>query len=700
MKIALLGAGHIASLHASAIERHPDAHIVAIGDRDRPRATALAKHVGGAEVFEDPLAVLEHAKPEVVHVVVPPHDHARLAVAALRHGCHVYVEKPMALTVADAEEMIAVAREQRVSLCVGHNLLFDQTVSRAVQLVEQGAIGHVVSVEACYMFDPRRYPAILEEGAEHCHWSYRLPGGPLQDLMPHMGALLCRFLSELEEVHAVVQNRGVLPNGWPDEVRVLVKSSTALGVLGISLSERPDTISLTLKGTSGTVHADLFKNLVTLEQRSDLLPRAVARGLAGFGSAAQVLRGALGNVVDVARGRMDKTSGLSSLVSRFYAGIRDGSGPPVSLEESRRVVDLTARVWPEPGALGRRRPAMRSSTLGAGAAALVTGATGFIGSHLVERLRAEGIGVRALVRRNSIHAGRLAALDVEIVEGDLSEPDIVHRAARGVQRVYHVGASMSRSWADHREATIGGTEHLLQAAVDAGVERFVHLSTLAVYDLARARPGTVITEEHPYQVRPAEMGPYAHAKIQAEQLVVAARERDGLPATIVRPGIVIGPRGRVFFPHLGYRVGARLFIVPGSAAVPLPLTAVESTVDGIYRASVIPAAAGGTYNLVDDGEVTIADYLAQLIAVTGSDAKVVVLPYAMPYLATAGYELAARVGLVPRGITSRRQLRWKRAPVRFDTTKARTELGWTPALPLHEALVRTFTWYAGHYGTR
>ena len=699
MKIAMLGAGHIARLHAPAIRRQPGAHIVAIGDHDLTRANALARELGAEDVFGDPVAALQHAKPDVVHVLVPPHDHARLSLMAMRHGCHVYVEKPMALTLAEADEMVAVAREQKVCLCVGHNMLFDPTIQRAMQLVEEGAIGGTVSVEACYMFDPRRYPAILQEGAESCHWSYRLNGGPLQDLMPHMGSLVCRFLSEIEEVHAVGQNRGLLPKGWPDEIRVLVKSNAALGIVAISLSERPDTISIVLKGTRGTLHVDLFKNIVTLERRSDL-PRAIARGLSGFSVGAQYVKGAFGNVVQVCRGRMDKTSGLSSLVSRFYAAIRDGSPPPVSLEESRRVVELMTRIWPAPIA---RTPAMRACPASpprtSRSVALVTGATGFIGSHLVTRLVSEGIGVRALVRRNSIHAGRLVGIDVQVVEGDLADPQALAEATRGVQRVYHVGAPMSGSWAEHRDATIGGTDQLLGAAIAAGVERFVHVSTLAVYDLVSAKAGTLITEDWPYQPRAGQMGAYAHAKIEAEKLVLGARSR-GLAVTVVRPGIVVGPQGRVFFPHLGYRVGDRLFLVPGNAGLLLPLTSVENTVDGIYRASISPRAVGHAYNVVDDGDVTIADYLQEFIRVTGIDARVMVLPYVLPYIGTAGYELAASVGLLPKGITSRAQLRWKGARVRFDTTKAKTELGWTPAVPIQDALTMAFEWHASHSGAR
>jgi predicted dehydrogenase/nucleoside-diphosphate-sugar epimerase len=695
MKIAMLGAGHIARLHAPAIRRQPDVQIVAIGDHDLTRARALARDLGVADVFGEPAAALEHTKPDVVHVLAPPHDHARLSLMAMHHGCHVYVEKPMALTPTEADDMIAVARQQRVCLCVGHNMLFDPTVDRAVQLVAHGAVGDTVSVEASYLFDPRRYSAILQEGAEHCHWSYRLNGGPLQDLLPHMGSLVCKFVPALEEVHAITRNRGVLPSGWPDEIRVLVGSKTVLGILAISLSERPDTISLVVKGTEGTLNVDLFKNVLRLERRSHL-PRAIARGLSGFSAGGQYVKQAFGNVVQVGLGRMDKSSGLTSLVSRFYAAIREGTPPPVSLEESRRVVELMTRIWPTPtaptpaGAAFVAPPRRPHRTV-----ALVTGATGFIGSRLVTRLIAEGIGVRALVRRNSIHAGRLVGMDAHVVEGDLADSDVLLAATQGVQRVFHVAAPMSGGWAEHRAVTIAGTERLLDAALSAGVERFVHVSTLAVYDLATAKPGALVSEDWPYQARVGQMGAYAHAKIEAEKLVLDAYRR-GLPATIVRPGIVIGPRGRVFFPHLGYRVGDRVFLVPGHADVVLPLTYVDNTVDGMYRASIAPDATGHAYNLVDEGGVTVGGYLQAFISMTGVEARVINLPYALPYIATAGYEMAAGAGLLPRGITSRAQLRWKGARVRFDTTKARTELGWTPIVSIREALAMTFKWYVDH----
>jgi nucleoside-diphosphate-sugar epimerase len=130
----------------------------------------------------------------------------------------------------------------------------------------------------------------------------------------------------------------------------------------------------------------------------------------------------------------------------------------------------------------------------------------------------------------------------------------------------------------------------------------------------------------------------------------------------------------------------------------LPLTYVQNTVEALYLASVVERAIGQSYNIIDDGEITARAYLEQFRQITGTNARLVSVPYCLPYLATAAYEVGVGAGFLPKGVTSRAQLRWKQASVRFDNTKAKIELGWQPTIPLEEGITRTFRWYADHDG--
>ena len=692
MRVGIFGSGQIAWIHGRLIIKEPHATLVGIADTDLARAGKLARALGVEQVYADGARMIEEQRPDIIHILTPPETHADLSIMAMSRGCHVLVEKPMATTLPAAEAMVEAAKRYNVRLCADYNLLFDDLIQAATRLVSAGTVGDVVSAEAYYAYNATRNPALLEEGAQHCHWSYRLNGGPLEDLMPHMAALVLAFMpAGIEDLKAVNLNRGVLPPGWDDEVRVLLTSGRVLGSITISLSERPDLISLTVRGTRGQVTANLFSGILTV-QRSSPLPRAAARGLAGFQLSAQSAAASLKNLYNFAAGRIDKSSGIGKLISRFYESVRTDGEPPLTFEQCLRVVDLTSRVWPAPPprpAEARVAPAGQS----AAPTVLVTGATGFIGTHLIRRLLSENVRVRALVRRNSFHAGRLKDLDVEIVEADLTESAALQVATRGIKTVYHAGAATNNDWNDNSRATIEGTKLLLDAALAHQVERFVLLSSLAVYDLGKGRRG-VIREDAQLLENPKQNGAYAYSKIVVEGLALAAHREHGLGVTVVRPGMVIGPLGHVWFPHLGYHYRDRLFLTFGRGDQVLPLTYVENTVDGIYRAATHDGAIGQVYNLVDEGAVTAKQYISQLISATGAKARVVGLPYPVPYCATATYELAAGLSLIRKGVTSRAQLRAKWRPARFDSGKARQDLGWAARVPLEVGLRETFTWYA------
>jgi nucleoside-diphosphate-sugar epimerase len=170
-------------------------------------------------------------------------------------------------------------------------------------------------------------------------------------------------------------------------------------------------------------------------------------------------------------------------------------------------------------------------------------------------------------------------------------------------------------------------------------------------------------------------------------------QKEGLPVTIVRPGIVIGPFCKVFFPHLGYNFQEKVFIIIGKGDNILPLTFVENTVDAVYKAVASEKALGNAYNIVDDGGITVLDYIQRYAGFSSNPCKIIRVPYLVPFNATLAYEIAAGLGLIGKGKTSRSQLRWKQKKVFFSNQKAKDELAWRPQVPLEKALDRTFEWY-------
>src|SRR4051812_43164469 len=195
MRAALIGCGKIAHWHRSALLR-AGIDVVAAVDRDPQKAAQAAAGAPGCTAYTDTAEMLREARPDVVHVLTPPPGHTPLALQAARAGAHAIVEKPFALSVADAEAMLAAAAEHGVLVIPTHNYLFKPSVVKARRYVAEGAVGDVVYVDAFYGL----YGEAVEGGA---HWSHDLPGGAFTNYLPHLAYLVDHFLDGVREVSGV-----------------------------------------------------------------------------------------------------------------------------------------------------------------------------------------------------------------------------------------------------------------------------------------------------------------------------------------------------------------------------------------------------------------------------------------------------------------------------------------------------------------
>jgi 2-alkyl-3-oxoalkanoate reductase len=322
---------------------------------------------------------------------------------------------------------------------------------------------------------------------------------------------------------------------------------------------------------------------------------------------------------------------------------------------------------------------------------LVTGGTGFLGGHLVSRLVHQGEEVRVLARASS----RTEHLPpgVEVVRGDLQDEESVARAVAGADIIYHLGAATSGPWEEYRKSTIEATERIMGRALKARVRRFLHVSSLAVYHTFSLKDGDSVDENSPMENKADKVGPYCYSKVEAEKTAFRFLDR-GLAVTIVRPGLIYGPRGRLMFPHVGYFVHDRFFVMIGSGDIILPFTYVDNTVDGILLAASADEAVGGAYHFVDSCEITQKEYLSRYREATGARFWVASMPFSLLLRATEmGRSLSRLRGARQKYRPSRYSLISKWKSLRFETLRARTELGWTPRVSLLDGLNRTFQWY-------
>jgi nucleoside-diphosphate-sugar epimerase len=318
--------------------------------------------------------------------------------------------------------------------------------------------------------------------------------------------------------------------------------------------------------------------------------------------------------------------------------------------------------------------------------ALVTGGTGFLGRHLVERLALQGDEVWVLGRQNQSTAS-LTGLGVRFVQGDLRQWPSLPPAVEGMDVIFHCAGKVAPAgrWVDFLEVNVLGTERLIQAAMAARVQRFVHVSSIGVYG---ARPeGTVISEDDGYDPNAARGG-YTRSKIMADQLAFWYINTRSAPITVIRPATIYGPGGKNSLVRVGARLG-KLNLVFGPGQNLLPLVYVDNVVDALLLAARRDEAVGRAYNIVDDEQITQRVFIGKMKHALDAKAPTVYLPLGAVRLLAGGADLAKaalRGKRGPQGLFSR--IERSLQSVRYDTSRAQAELGWEPKVDFEAALKR------------
>lgn len=317
---------------------------------------------------------------------------------------------------------------------------------------------------------------------------------------------------------------------------------------------------------------------------------------------------------------------------------------------------------------------------------LVTGATGFTGGHMCDKLVAEGYSVRALVR-NPDACERLRGLGVELAVGDLSDTASLEQAVDGVDTVYHIAAlfrpeNVSRR--DMWEANAQGTKNLLDASVKAKVGRFVHCSTVGVHGDVKNPPAD---EDAPYA--PGDY--YQESKTEGEKIAIEYMEKGRLPIVVFRPGGIYGPRD-VRFLKLIKAVKKRRFVMLGSGEVEYQMVYIDDLVDGILKCGTNEEAVGNVYILTGEPPMKLNELVRTIAEVLDVRPPWLRFPVAPFYLAGFACELIFK----PLGINPplyRRRVDFFRKTRSFDISKAKRELGFSPVVDLRSGIRLTVDWY-------
>ncbi|MCC5991675.1 MAG: Gfo/Idh/MocA family oxidoreductase [Rhodobacteraceae bacterium] len=671
--VGLVGAGYIASWHADVLGQLDGVRLVGVCDPAFSAAQGLAQ-AHGARAYRDLAAMMADQRIDAVHILTPPDLHKPLALQALEAGAHVLVEKPFATSVEDAAEMVAAAQTADRQIAVNHNFLGLPAYRRLRAALDQGLVGRVDQARIHWHF-----PLAPLRSGPFGLWMLRRPQNLMLELGPHLHAFAQDLFGPLSDITLRAQRMitlptGVaLPQGWVVQARAGVSEVT----LSASLVEGMDDRSLSLRGVAGAARLDFANDTLMLDRAnaSDIVLNPLRAELARAGAH---LREGLRNAATQTRSlnrRQPYALGFAGVFRGFYDAIASGRPLPAGID-GQAALAVTDAVL-QAAALLPETPARAAPPAPKGAPeVLVIGGTGFLGRELVRQLASAGKRVGVLSRAR---ANPFATLDapVQMVAAPLDDAQALQDAMRGVDTVYHLARAEEATWDGYLQNDVVVTERLAQAALAAGVRRFVYTGTIASYDASD--PAATITEDTPFGDM-SRRNLYARSKALCEEKLMALHRDHGLGLVIARPGIVVGPGGPFQHWGIGRWHGAGAVRIWGDGRNRLPFVLNEDVATGLRLMAAADGVEGQSFNLIGPALMSARDWFDAIARLTGTRVRVASGNLTLFWLGDWGKYLLKRHVLRRKGLAQPLRSDWySRAHLaRFSNARAVEKLGWHP----------------------
>lgn len=674
LRIGLIGAGYIAGWHSGAVRATRGMRLAAVCDASAEAGEALAGGLG-VPYFPSVDALIASGAVDAVHVLTPPSSHAAIAIQCLQAGLHVLVEKPMALSAAEAAGMAAAAQAAGRQLAVCHNFLGLPSHDRLRKMIARGDLGRISTMRVDWAL-----PLAPLRSGPYGLWLLRENRNLLLELGPHpFGFVLDLF--GVPEVLSVTRSHpidlpgdgGTRHQGW----QILARAGSVDVAIHLSMVETLDDRSVTIRGSSGLARLDFASDtlVVQRENTSDLILNPLRRELSLAG---QHLREGVRNATRQALSLNRKSPyGLSfaTTVAAFRDAVRSGTADPrFGAEAGARVIgtiDAALALAPDaPLAAPAVRPLSRAPDV------MVIGGTGYIGRALTRALVARGHGVRVLSRGRHGPFADIADR-VETVPVSLSDEAGLTGAMQGMKAVYNLARALEKSWDAALANDVGTTLRVARAAKAAGVGQLVYTGTIASYDMSD--PKGRITEDTDFGPMAAR-NLYARSKAECERRLLELAAETGLALTIARPGIVVGGDGPLQHWGIGRWHGAGAVRFWGSGRNILPFVLIEDVAEGLVRMIEEPAAIGQSFNLTGDPILTGRSYFDGILARTGARIPASSGSLTAMWAADAVKFVLKRHALGKRDAVRASLADWKSRGhlAVFDNARPKAALGWRP----------------------
>ena len=332
LRSAVIGTGAISKEHLSFLAKCHSAHLVGVCDLSPAAARFAAQRFGADSSYTNYRQMLDEAKPEIVHILTPPHTHKQLAEDCLKADVHVICEKPIAPTYNEFAELCTLAQARHRWLIENHNYCFNEPILAMKKLLADGTLGKLQEVEIRIALDVRNGGPFADENLPHP--IHQLPAGVVHDFITHLCSLSVGFLPDFDCVSAAWNNHGGGDLFTYDDLDAIIIGGSTHARLRFSCHTLPECFAVTVRGSRGYAETDLFQPYLRC-----VIPRAgkvLSPLINHFASGCELIGATFTNFH---RKIMQKTpyEGLHRLLDKTYEALIDHKAPPISFEDMERT---------------------------------------------------------------------------------------------------------------------------------------------------------------------------------------------------------------------------------------------------------------------------------------------------------------------------------------------------------------------------
>lgn len=612
-RLALVGAGYIADVHAEVLKGLNGISIEAVVDLNLPAAQALAKRFEVPVAAVDMDSCLAQTPVDCAHILVPPPLHETVASTWLDKGVSVFVEKPLSVSLDACRNLIEKAEQKNCILGVNQNFIYHPACQQLKHVLDEGDIGQIESVSAVFSMPLRQLDA-----GQMGHWMFSEVGNILLEQAVHPLSQLEYLIGPLHLEHVKASGRVEIGQGqsFYKEWTCLFSGAEDQSVaLQFKVGSQFPCFEIHAVGSDGLAHADMVRNWTSSIKRSRW-PDAYDHRLnsIGFGRKiiAQAQKGFREFVLfqtGLGRRRDPFFQSMDTSIKAFHNAFSKRVGVECDGIFGARIVALCEEIARsvEAEKLGSSLPVSKPENADGPCDIAVLGGTGFIGRHLIGQLTDRGRSVRVMARNINNLPPVFHHENVSLIKGNVCSRSDVTRCIKGAKYVInlaHGGGGSSREAI--YEALVGSAMNTAQICLQEKVEQLIFISSIAALYLGdgteRITPATPVDQRAEYR------NDYAWAKAEAERELLRFHEESGLNIHIQRPGLVVGKGTSPLHSGLGFFNNEQHCIGWNRGHNPLPFVLAEDTASAIVAALGRKDLAGVCDNIVGDVRLNAREY--------------------------------------------------------------------------------------------